>query len=343
VPTILAIETSCDESASAVVEDRQVLSSIISSQIVTHRVTGGIVPEVASREHLQTLNLVIAQALEQSRVAWAEIDAIAVTCAPGLVGSLLMGAMAAKTLALIHDKPLLGIHHHEGHIYSAFLSDLKLEPPFLCLLVSGGDTRFVAVEGYGQYRLLGQTRDDAVGEAYDKVARMLKLGYPGGPPLDQLAKLGNPRAFPLPKGKLDHPYDMSFSGLKTAVLRLVEKHHTQNLPLDSADLAASFQWTVVEVLTERVLRAMESLGYDTVVVAGGVSANQGLRKRLGEVTEQRKGRAIFPPMAYCTDNAAMIGCAAALRYAQGYRSTLNVGVFSRLSLQAIDELYHEPK
>jgi N6-L-threonylcarbamoyladenine synthase len=343
VPTILAIETSCDESASAVVRDRLVLSSIISSQIVTHRVTGGIVPEVASREHLQTLNLVIAQALEQSQVGWAEIDAIAVTCAPGLVGSLLMGAMTAKTLALIHDKPLLAIHHHEGHIYSAFLSDPQLEPPFLCLLVSGGDTRLVAVEGYGQYRLLGQTRDDAVGEAYDKVARMLKLGYPGGPPLDQLAKLGNPKAFSLPKGKLDHPYDMSFSGLKTAVLRLVEKHQTQNLPLDPADLAASFQRTVVEVLTERVLRAMESLGYNTVVVAGGVSANQGLRRRLGEVTEQCGGRAIFPPMAYCTDNAAMIGCAAALRYAQGYRSTLNVGVFSRLALQSIDDLYHEPK
>ncbi len=339
MPTILAIETSCDESASAVVQDRRVLSSVISSQIVTHRVTGGIVPEVASREHLQTLNLVIAQSLEQAAVRWAEIDAIAVTCAPGLVGSLLMGAMAAKTLALIHDKPLLAIHHHEGHIYSAFLSDPQLEPPFLCLLVSGGDTRLVAVEGSGQYRLLGQTRDDAVGEAYDKVARMLNLGYPGGPAIDQLAQRGNPKAFLLPKGKVDHLYDMSFSGLKTAVLRLVEKHHAQNLPLEAADLAASFQRTVVEVLTERVLRAMESLSYDTVVVAGGVSANQGLRRRLTEVTEQRGGRAIFPPMAYCTDNAAMIGCAATQRYAQGYRSPLHIGVFSRLSLQSIDDLY----
>jgi N6-L-threonylcarbamoyladenine synthase len=337
--TVLAIETSCDESAVAIVRDRRVVVSLVASQIDLHRATGGIVPEVASREHLSALNFVLADCLAQSGLGWEQIDAVAFTAAPGLVGSLLMGAMAAKTLALVQAKPLVAVHHHEGHIYSAFLSEPALEPPFCCLLVSGGDTRLVAVEDHGRYRLLGQTRDDAVGEAYDKVARLLDLGYPGGPFIDRLAEQGNPRAFVLPGGKTDRPYDTSFSGLKTAVLRLVEKHRSQNLPLDPPDLAASFQHTIVEALTSRVLAAMEELGYTQVVVAGGVSANRGLRRRLGEATAERGSQAIFPPLQYCTDNAAMIACAAAERFKRGCQSPLTIGVRSRLALEDCDLLY----
>lgn len=336
---VFAIETSCDESAVAIVRDRRVVVSVVASQIDLHGATGGIVPEVASREHLQTLNFVIADCLEKSGLSWGTIDGIAFTCAPGLVGSLLMGAMAAKTLALVHDKPLIAIHHHEGHVYSAFLSEPDLEPPFLCLLVSGGDTRLVAVEDHGRYRLLGQTCDDAVGEAYDKVARLLDLGYPGGPPIDRLAQQGNPRAFTLPGGRTENPYDTSFSGLKTAVLRLVERHRIEGIEFDPADLAASFQHTIIVALSSRVLRAMERLGYTTVVVAGGVSANRGLRESLSRTTEERGWRAIFPPLEYCTDNAAMIACAGAERFARGFRSPLDIGVRSRLGLEESDLLY----
>ncbi|MBC8121535.1 MAG: tRNA (adenosine(37)-N6)-threonylcarbamoyltransferase complex transferase subunit TsaD [Gemmatimonadaceae bacterium] len=337
--TVFAIETSCDESAAAIVRDRRVIASVVASQIDLHRRTGGIVPEVASREHLLTLNPVIAECFEQSGLTWDAIDGIAVTAAPGLVGSLLMGVTAAKTLALINNKPLIAVHHHEGHIYSAYLSDPMLEPPFACLLVSGGHTSLVAVEGHGHYRTLGQTRDDAVGEAYDKVARLLDLGYPGGPQIDKLAQVGNPRAFALPGGRMDHPYDTSFSGLKTAVLRLVEKQRALGLTVDRADLAASFQHTVVEALVKRTLAAMEELNTQTVVVAGGVAANRGLRVRLDTATRARGTRAIFPPFEYCTDNAAMIACAGAERLARGCRSSLGVGVYSRLRLEESAVLY----
>ncbi|MBW4698490.1 MAG: tRNA (adenosine(37)-N6)-threonylcarbamoyltransferase complex transferase subunit TsaD [Aphanocapsa lilacina HA4352-LM1] len=334
--TIFAIETSCDESAAAIVRGRTVVASIIASQIDVHRLTGGVVPEVASREHLQALGGVIAACFGEGGLGWADIDAVAFTCAPGLVGSLLMGSMAAKTLALVHARPLVGIHHLEGHIYSAFLSDPALEPPFLCLLVSGGHTSLVVVEAHGRYRILGRTRDDAVGEAYDKVARVLGLGYPGGPAIDKLAQQGDPSAFALPGGRVASPFDTSFSGLKTAVLRLAEKHRLQSLPIDRADLAASFQRTVVEALAERVELALAHTGYDTVVVAGGVSANRGLRERLGQAGSYR---AVFPPMRFCTDNAAMIACAGVARFARGFRSSLDLPVQSRLSLEACDSLY----
>ncbi|AGY59880.1 tRNA (adenosine(37)-N6)-threonylcarbamoyltransferase complex transferase subunit TsaD [Gloeobacter kilaueensis] len=337
--TIFAIETSCDESAAAIVRGREVVASIIASQVDVHRRTGGVVPEVASREHLQALGGVVEACFADSGLGWQDIDAIAFTAAPGLVGSLLMGSMAAKTLALVHARPLIGIHHHEGHIYSAYLSEAALEPPFLCLLVSGGHTSLVDVAAHGKYRILGQTRDDAVGEAYDKVARLLQLGYPGGPAIDKLALTGNPRAFNLPAGRVESPYDTSFSGLKTAVLRLAEKHALQNLPLDPADLAASFQRTIVEALAVRVERALVDLGYRTVVVAGGVSANRGLRERLGALAEQNGWRAIFPPMRYCTDNAAMIACAGVARFEGGYRSPLTLAVQSRLGLEQCGALY----
>ena len=227
--TVLAIETSCDETAVAIVAGRQVLSSVVASQIEVHRRYGGVVPEIASREHVSAIGVAIAQALTEAHLDWSAIDAIATTCAPGLVGALMVGITAAKTLAMVHSKPFLGIHHLEGHIYASYLSDATLQPPFLCLLVSGGHTSFVHVRGAGDYVILGKTRDDAAGEAFDKVARLLNLGYPGGPVIDRLAQTGNPKAFALPEGKISlpgggfHPYDASFSGLKTAVLRLTEK------------------------------------------------------------------------------------------------------------------------
>ena len=244
---VLAIETSCDETAVAIVNNRQVESSIIASQIPVHQQYGGVVPEVASRQHLETINHAIAQAMEQAKLDWGEIDAIAATCAPGLVGALLVGLTAAKTLAMLHKKPFLGVHHLEGHIYATYLSEPTLDPPFLSLLVSGGHTSLIYVKDCGIYETLGETRDDAAGEAFDKVARLLKLGYPGGPVIDKLAQQGDPQAFTLPEGKVSlpgggyHRYDGSFSGLKTAVLRLVQQLEKDGRQIPVADVAASFQ------------------------------------------------------------------------------------------------------
>ena len=245
--TILAIETSCDETAVAIVKNRNVCSSIVASQIAAHQPYGGVVPEIASRQHLETINPCIAQALAQAELDWGEIDAITATVTPGLVGALMVGATAAKTLAILYKKPFIGVHHLEGHIYASYLSQPQLEPPFICLLVSGGHTSTIYVKGCGEYQLLGTTRDDAAGEAFDKVARLLHLGYPGGPAIDRLAKTGNPHAFSLPEGRVSlpgggyHPYDYSFSGLKTAVLRLVQQLEAKGEPLPVEDLAASFQ------------------------------------------------------------------------------------------------------
>ena len=232
--TIFAIETSCDETAAAIVKNRQVCSNVVASQIKIHEQYGGVVPEVASRSHLEMLNQVIAQCLSEANLSWSEIDGIAATCAPGLVGALLVGLTAAKSLAIVRQKPFLGVHHLEGHIYASYLTEPDLQPPFLCLLVSGGHTSLIYVKDCGVYETLGQTRDDAAGEAFDKVARLLQLGYPGGPLIDKLAALGNPQAYPLPEGRISlpgggyHPYDSSFSGLKTAVLQLVQKLKKQN-------------------------------------------------------------------------------------------------------------------
>ncbi|MGI0485729.1 tRNA (adenosine(37)-N6)-threonylcarbamoyltransferase complex transferase subunit TsaD [Pantanalinema rosaneae CENA516] len=343
--TILAIETSCDETAVAIVKNRQVLSSIVSSQILSHRPYGGIVPEVASRQHVEMINPAIAQAFAEAGLDWSAIDGIAATCAPGLVGALLVGLTSAKTLALVHQKPLIGVHHLEGHIYASYLSEPSLQPPFLCLLVSGGHTSLIYVKGCGEYQILGQTRDDAAGEAFDKVARLLDLGYPGGPEIDRLAKQGNPKAFPLPEGQVSlpeggfHPYDSSFSGLKTAVLRLVQKLQQDDRPLPVVDLAASFQATVAKALTKRAIACALDYGLTTIAVGGGVAANSGLRQHLQAIVATHNLTVLFPPMKFCTDNAAMIGCAAADHLEHGHTSLLTLGVQSRMPISEVMQLY----
>jgi N6-L-threonylcarbamoyladenine synthase len=346
--TVLALETSCDETAAAVVRDRTVLSNVVASQIEIHRQYGGVVPEVASRAHVENLGAVVARALADAALAWAEIDGVAVTCAPGLAGALMAGLTAGKTLALVHGKPFLGVHHLEGHIYAAYLSDPTLQPPFLCLLVSGGHTSLIQVRGCGNYDVLGKTRDDAAGEAFDKVARLLGLEYPGGPVIDRLAANGNPKAFPLPEGNISlpgggfHRYDSSFSGLKTAVLRLVQSLQAQGLdPLPVADVAASFQAAVARALTKRALNCALDHQLSTIVVGGGVAANSGLRQQLTAAAEAHGLRVVFPALAYCTDNAAMIGCAAADHLSRGHVSTLGLAAQSRLSLTAVMDLYDE--
>ncbi|BAU64641.1 metalloendopeptidase, glycoprotease family [Stanieria sp. NIES-3757] len=342
--TILAIETSCDETSVAIVKNRQVLSNIVASQIQLHRTYGGVVPELASRQHLETINPCITEALAEAGKNWQEIDAIAATCAPGLVGALLVGVTAAKTLAMLYQKPFLGIHHLEGHIYASYLSEPELQPPFLCLLVSGGHTSIIYVKDCGLYQMLGSTRDDAAGEAFDKVARLLKLGYPGGPVIDKLAQQGNPQAFKLPEGKISlpeggyHPYDSSFSGLKTAVLRLVQKLELEgDLPV--VDLAASFQDTVAKVLTKRTIKCALDYGLNKIAIGGGVAANSGLRKHLLAEAQKHNLQAYFPPLKLCTDNAAMIGCAASEHFARGHTSDLNLGVQSRLEITEVMKLY----
>lgn len=345
--TVLAIETSCDETAVAIVQGRQVLSSIVASQIDIHRQYGGVVPEVASREHVSAIGSAIAQSLTAAHLTWKSIDAIATTCAPGLVGALMVGITAAKTLAMVHHKPFLGIHHLEGHIYASYLSDNRVKPPFLCLLVSGGHTSLIHVRGTGNYEILGKTRDDAAGEAFDKVARLLNLGYPGGPIIDRIAQTGNPKAFPLPEGKISlpgggfHPYDASFSGLKTAVLRLTEKLQAQSPDTDLpvADIAASFQATVVKALVKRAIACAQDCNLNTIVVGGGVAANSSLRTGLQQAAEQNNLKVIFPPMKYCTDNAAMIACAAVERFKTGARSPLTLQAQSKLPITEIHKLY----
>lgn len=346
---ILAIETSCDETAVAIVNNRQVCSNIVASQIPVHQLYGGVVPELASRQHLESINGAVAQALEQAQLDWSQIDAIATTCAPGLVGALLVGQTAAKTLAMVHNKSFLGVHHLEGHIYATYLSEPTLEPPFLSLLVSGGHTSLIYVKDCGVYETLGQTRDDAAGEAFDKVARLLQLGYPGGPAIDKLAKQGDPKAFKLPQGKVSlpqggyHPYDASFSGLKTAVLRLVQKLEKQGLELPLSDIAASFQETVAQALTKRAIKCALDSGLSTIAVGGGVAANSALRLHLLEAAASYNLRVVFPPLKFCTDNAAMIGCAAADHFKRGHTSALNLKVRSRMQLSQVMELYeHVP-
>jgi len=343
--TILAIETSCDETAVAIVKNRQVLSSIVSSQIELHKTYGGVVPELASRQHLEIVNPCIDQAMSEAGLNWQDVDAIASTCTPGLVGALLVGMAAAKTLSMIHNKPFLGVHHLEGHIYASYLAQPELQPPFLCLLVSGGHTSSIHVKDYGKYELLGSTKDDAAGEAFDKVARLLNLGYPGGPIIDRLSQSGNPKAFKLPEGRISlpdgrgyHPYDFSFSGIKTAVLRLTKKLEAEG-EIPVADVAASFQHTVAKVLAKRSVKCAIDNNLDTITIGGGVAANTGLRKYLTLAAEKHNLKVYFPPLKFCTDNAAMIGCAAAQHFNLGHISKLDLEVQSRMRIDRVMELY----
>ncbi|MEZ2228958.1 tRNA (adenosine(37)-N6)-threonylcarbamoyltransferase complex transferase subunit TsaD [Microcoleus sp.] len=353
--TVFAIETSCDETAAAIVKNRQVCSNVVASQIKIHQQYGGVVPEVASRSHLEMLNQVIAQCLSEANLTWSEIDGIAATCAPGLVGALLVGLTAAKTLAIVHQKPFLGVHHLEGHIYASYLTEPDLQPPFLCLLVSGGHTSLIHVKDCGVYETVGHTRDDAAGEAFDKVARLLQLGYPGGPLIDKLATVGNPTAFKLPEGKISlpeggfHPYDSSFSGLKTAVLQLVQKLKKENNHFGSEgilpesvinDIAASFQESVAKSLTKRAIACAVNLGLNTIAIGGGVAANSGLRQHLQAAAAKHNLRVLFPPLKYCTDNAAMIACAAAEHLQQGHASPLTLGAHSRMAISDVMQLYN---
>jgi N6-L-threonylcarbamoyladenine synthase len=341
---ILAIETSCDETAVAIVNNNQVLSSVVFSQIDLHRLYGGVVPEMASRQHLETINFCLEKAWQETGLNWSEIDGIAATVAPGLVGALMVGMTAAKTLAIVHDKPFIGIHHLEGHIYASYLAESDLKPPFLSLLVSGGHTSLIHVQACGKYQQLGTTRDDAAGEAFDKVARLLNLSYPGGPIIDRMAKDGNPQAFPLPEGKISlptggfHAYDSSFSGLKTAVLRLVEKFEPDNLPV--ADIAASFQDTVARSLTRRTINCALDYGLKTIAIGGGVAANSALRNHLETAAKNHHLTVYFPPLKLCTDNAAMIARAAVDHYDLGHFSDLSLGVRSRLPLSEVMQLYN---
>lgn len=312
---ILGIETSCDETSVAVVKDGvEVESNIISSQADLHALYGGVVPEIASRRHVENINPAIEQALQTAKVTWDDLDAVAVTHRPGLVGALLVGVAAGKSIALARNLPLVGVHHLEGHIYANLIAYPDVEAPFLCLIVSGGHTDLVAVRGYGEYDLLGRTRDDAAGEAFDKVARLLNLPYPGGPNVQKAAASGNPKAYPFPRADLGGTLDFSFSGLKTAVLRTMQKDPDASV----ADVAASFQAAVVDVLVEKTMRAAERHGFTTVALGGGVAANGPLRTAMLAAGEEHGLRVIWPSPILCTDNAAMIAAAAYQRLmAQG--------------------------
>ena len=331
---ILAIETSCDETAAAVVENgRHVLSNIISSQIELHRLYGGVVPEIASRNHIERINQVIEQALKEAKVTLDDIDAVGVTYGPGLVGALLVGVAEAKAISYARNLPLVGVHHIEGHVSANYIEHPELEPPFLCLIVSGGHTNLVIVEDYGVFRILGTTRDDAAGEAFDKVARAIGLRYPGGPEIDKLSREGNPQAISFPRARVEGaPYDFSFSGVKSAVLNYINQQNMQGKDIPQADLAASFQQSVIAVLVEHTIKAAEEFQIHHVAIAGGVAANRGLRNAMQAACEEKNLRLYYPSPIYCTDNAAMIGAAAYYEYQKGVRHGWNLNAVPNLRL-----------
>ena len=321
---IMAIESSCDETACAIVKNgREVISNIVASQIKTHEKFGGVIPEIAAREHLDSINVVVQEAFDQSGLNPEDITAFAGTVGPGLVGCLLVGLNATKTLALVHDKPFIGVNHLNAHLCANYI-DTDLKPPFMALLVSGGHTQIIDVESYSKQTIIGETIDDAVGEAYDKVARLIGLPYPGGPRLDKLAQEGNPKAFELPEGKVDG-YNFSFSGLKTAVLRLVKSFDGQELPVN--DICASFQECVSKTLVKKLRKAVLERGYNQVVIAGGVAANSEIRKKVFDL-EKEGFRVCAPTMKYCTDNASMVASCA--YFNTNTFDDVDVEVFSRV-------------
>lgn len=331
---ILAIESSCDETAAAVVENgRNVLSNVISSQIDLHTLYGGVVPELASRKHMEQINQVIEEALKQADCTLDDITAIAVTYGPGLVGALLVGVAAAKALAFASGKPLVGVHHIEGHISANYIENKTLEPAFGCLVVSGGHTHLVNVKDYGVYEILGKTRDDAAGEAFDKVARAVGLGYPGGPKIDRLAKEGNPHAIEFPRAKIDGSrYDFSFSGLKSAVLNYINHCEMKNITINKADLVASFQNAVVDVLVGHAMAAVDEYGFKKFAIAGGVASNSALRSAMQEACNKKQIEFFHPSPILCTDNAAMIGAAGYYEYMAGTRSGWDLNAVPNLRL-----------
>ena len=331
---ILAIESSCDETAAAVVKNgREVLSNVISSQIALHTLYGGVVPEIASRKHIEKINQVIREALKEASMILEEMTAIAVTYGPGLVGALLVGVAEAKAIAYAAKKPLVGVHHIEGHVSANFIEHPDLEPPFVCLIVSGGHTHLVIVKDYGEFEIIGRTMDDAAGEAFDKVARAVGLGYPGGPKVDKAAKEGNPHAIEFPRAKVgDNPYDFSFSGLKSAVLNYINHARMTGEEINVPDLAASFQNAVVESLVSRAIMAAKEYGYDKLAIAGGVASNSALREGMRAACEKEGIRFYHPSPIYCTDNAAMIGTAAYYEYKKGARSGWDLNAVPNLKL-----------
>ena len=331
---ILAIESSCDETAAAVVKNgREGLSNVISSQIALHTLYGGVVPEIASRKHIEKINQVIQEALDEAHVTLDDIDAIGVTYGPGLVGALLVGVAAAKAISYAKKIPLVGVHHIEGHISANYIENKDLEPPFLCLVVSGGHTHLVKVADYGKYEILGRTRDDAAGEAFDKVARAIGLGYPGGPKIEKAAREGDPMAIPFPKAKVnDNPYDFSFSGVKSAVLNYINGCKMKNIEIVPEDIAASFQKAVTDVLIAHAMHAAEEFKIDKLAIAGGVASNSVLREGMRAACEKRGISFYHPSPIFCTDNAAMIGAAAYYEYLAGTRHGWDLNAVPNLKL-----------
>lgn len=331
---IMAIESSCDETSVAVVKNgREVISNVISSQIDMHKKFGGVVPEVASRMHLEVINNIVREALDEAKITIEEIDAIAVTKGPGLVGALLVGISEAKGLSYACKKPLIGVNHMKGHICAALITHKELEPPFICLLVSGGHTYLVHVKGYNDMEVIGKTIDDACGEAYDKVARCLGMNYPGGPEVEKLAKLGNEEAIDFPRVMLDkNSYNFSFSGLKTAVLNYLNSKKQKNEEISIEDVCASFQRAVFDVLIYKTERLMKEKNLDKLVVSGGVSANNTLRAEIEKMCEKNNFKSYFPSKILCTDNAAMIASSGYYEYISGVRSDLTLNVEPNLEL-----------
>ncbi len=337
--TILAIESSCDETAAAVVTDgRQVKSNIIYSQIALHTVYGGVVPEIASRKHVEKVNQVVRAAIDEAGITWDDIDAVAVTYGPGLVGALLVGVSAAKALAYAKKKPLVGVNHIEGHIAANYIEHSDLKPPFMCMVASGGHSHLVYVKAYNAFEIVGKTRDDAAGEAFDKVARAIGLGYPGGPKVDRLAREGNPQAIDFPRAYMeDAPYDFSFSGLKSAVLNYLNSCEMKHIEVNKADVAASFQQAVVDVLTDNSIHAAKAYSCTSLALAGGVASNSSLRDSLQKACEHENICFYYPSSVFCTDNAAMIGVAGYHAFMSGTRHGWDLNAVPNLKIGAAFE------
>ena len=334
---ILAIESSCDETAVAIIKNgHEILANVVSTQIEIHRRYGGVVPEIASRKHLELINAVVQEALDQAHMILDDVTHIAVTYGPGLVGALLVGVATAKALAFSSGKPLIGVHHIEGHICANFLVKQDFQFPLVCLVVSGGHTNIIKITNHGQYLLLGQTKDDAAGEAYDKIARAIGLPYPGGPHIEQLAKEGNADAIELPRAWMgEDNYDFSFSGLKSAVLNYLNKAKMKGEEINPADVAASFQQAVLDVLVQKTVRAAVENGVDTILLAGGVAANGTLRNQLQNAASEHQIQVHYPPIHFCTDNAAMIGAAAHYKAVKGDYADLTLNAVPNLSFEKL--------